>query len=289
MNARQARDSRSWARRVSAAVTLALATLPALAITAPVDGTMTLNGKPVALTHVLAKLHDNAEGVVTRPLLIAVTDRQLPAGALDGIGETVAAQLAMAGKLRGVLFRIDPKRPDEASMIVLDKPERVGGNLKRLVVGSKEHPAVSRLLVGSDKVGVAFMRPAGGTQDVDVSFALKVAAPLTREPRVTADIKGPAIQASPHYRASLAYAEAMRTGDMAAQDRLGSKAMVARMSMYPSRADIIELLKGVGEKAKTQLPRVHRIVERGDRAVLLIDERAWITMVRENGAWKSGD
>lgn len=44
-------------------------------------------------------LHDNAEGVVRRPLLIAVTDRPNPPGALDGMGETVAAQVATAGKL----------------------------------------------------------------------------------------------------------------------------------------------------------------------------------------------
>jgi hypothetical protein len=89
-----------------------------------VEGAITLNGKPVAAAHVLAKLHDNAEGVVTRTLLVAVTDRPLPPGGLDGIGETVASQLALAGKLRGVLFRIDPARPDEAALIVLDKPEQ---------------------------------------------------------------------------------------------------------------------------------------------------------------------
>jgi hypothetical protein len=93
---------------------------------APVEGTNTLNGKPIAAGHVLEKLRDNAEGVVGRPLLIAVTDRPIPPGALDGIGETVASQLALAGKLRGLPFRIDPARADELSMIVLDKPEEPG-------------------------------------------------------------------------------------------------------------------------------------------------------------------
>jgi len=31
-----------------------------------------------------------------------------------------------------------------------------------------------------------------------------------------------------------------------------------------------------------------RIVERGDQAALLIDQPAWITMVREGREWKSG-
>ncbi|MCE9658539.1 MAG: hypothetical protein K8R60_08260 [Burkholderiales bacterium] len=257
---------------------------------APVEGTITLDGKPIAATHVLAKLHDNAEGVVGRPLLVAVTDRPIPPGGLDGIGETVAAQMALAGKLRGLLFRIDPARPDEASMIVLDKPREAGRGLGSLVIGSKEQPAVTRLKIGADAVTVAFARPPGGAQAVDVSFALKVTAPLTREPPITADIKGrPAIEASPQYRASLAYGEAMRTGDVRAQVRLGSRAMNERMDMYPDRVAITERLKEVGAVAKSQLAKVHRIVVRGDRAALLIDQRAWITMVRENGEWKSGD
>jgi len=257
---------------------------------APVEGTITLNGKPIAAGHVLAKLHDNAEGVVSRPLLIAVADRPIPAGALDGIGETVASQLALAGKLRGLLFRIDPARPDEAAVIVLDKPREAGRGLSSLVVGSKEQPAVTRLRIGPDEITVAFVRPPGGAQGIDFSFALKVSAPLTREPPITADIRGrPAIEASPQYKASLAYGEAMRTGDVGAQVRLGSRAMNERMDMYPDRTAITERLKEVGAISKTQLAKVHRIVERGNRAVLLIDQRAWITMVRENGEWKSGD
>ena len=261
----------------------------AAAAAAPVEGSITLKSKPIPAAHVLAKLHDNAEGVVTRPLLVAVTDRPLPPGALDGIGETVASQLALAGKLRGLLFRIDPARLDEAAVIVLDMPDVAGRNLSSLVVGTKEQPAVTRLKIGADRVSAARTRPTGGAQAVDLGFALKVDAPLTREPAITADLKGPAIQASPHFKAAVAYGEAMRTGDVRAQVRLGSRAMNARMDMYPDRAAITERLKEVGATSKTQLAKVHRIVERGNRAALLIDQRARITMVKENGEWKSWD
>jgi len=261
----------------------------AAAAAAPVEGSITLKSKPIPAAHVLAKLHDNAEGVVTRPLLVAVTDRPLPPGALDGIGETVASQLALAGKLRGLLFRIDPARLDEAAVIVLDMPDVAGRNLSSLVVGTKEQPAVTRLKIGADRVSVAFARPTGGAQAVDLGFALKVEAPLTREPPVTADIGGPAIRSSPHYKAALAYAEAMKKGDVAAQSRLTSRAMNERMVSLPSPADMTERLKGVGATMLAQLAKVHRIVERGPRAAMLIDQRAWITMAKENGEWKSGD
>jgi len=269
---------------------LAIAASAGATAAAPVDGSITLNGKAIPAAHVLAKLHDNAEGVVTRPLLVAVTDRPLPPGALDGIGETVASQLALAGKVRGVLFRIDPARPDEAALIVLDKPEQAGRGLATLVVGSRQEPAVSRLKIGADRVTVAFSRPTGGAQAIELGFALRVDSPLTREPAITADLKDPAaIRSSPHFKAAMAYGEAMRTGDVRAQVRLGSRAMNERMDMYPDRAAITERLKEVGAISKAQLAKVHRIVERGDRAALLIDQRAWITMVREGGEWKSGD
>ncbi|MEO5882657.1 MAG: hypothetical protein ABIQ06_09600 [Caldimonas sp.] len=276
-------------RRLHRLAGLAIVVLPTLVAAAPVEGAITLNGKPIVAGHVMVKLHDNAEGVVGRPLLIAVTDRPIPPGGLDGLGETVASQLAFAGKLRGLLFRIYPARPDEAALIVLDKPQEPGRGLSSLVVGSKEEPAVSRLKIDADRVAVAFARPTGGAQAIAVGFTLKVEAPLTREPPITADIKGAAIKSSPHYKASVAYAEAMKSGDIAAQNRLTSRAMRERMASYPSPAALTERLKEVGVTAKAQLAKVHRIVERGNRAVLLIDQRAWMTMVKENGEWKSGD
>jgi hypothetical protein len=229
MNAVAASPGHSPARHRAMALALC-AVVYAQAGAAPVEGTLKLNGAPIVVAHVLAKLHDNAEGVVRRPLLIAVADRPIPPGALDGMGETVAAQLAAAGKLRGLLFRIDPARPDEASVIVLDKPVPADRSLTSLVVGTKEQPAVTRLQIGAERVSVAFVRPAGGAQAVDLGFALEVAAPLTREPPITADLRGPAVRASTAYAAARAYAEAMHTGDVAGQARLSSRSMNERMS-----------------------------------------------------------
>ncbi|MEO8523775.1 MAG: hypothetical protein ABI460_03550 [Caldimonas sp.] len=270
-------------------VIAAAAAFPRAAVAAPVEGSLMLDGKPVVLSHVLAKLHDNAEGVVGKPLLIAVADRPIPPGALDGLGETLAGRLAIAGKLRGLLFRIDPAKPYEASLIVLDKPEQPGRGLGSVFIGSKEQPAIEGLQIGADRVSARFVRPAGGAQAIEVSFALKVAAPLTREPAITADLAGLAVRASPHYKAALAYAEAMKKGDIAAQSQLTSRAMNEQMAGSPVPAAMTERLKEVGATMKKELARVQRIVERGDRAALLVGTQTWITMVKENGEWKSGD
>jgi len=47
-------------------------------------------------------------------------------------------------------------------------------------------------------------------------------------------------------------------------------------------------MKEVGATSKTPLAKVHRIVERGNRVALLIDQRAWITMVTEGGSGSPG-
>lgn len=205
------------------------------------------------------------------------------------MGETVASQMGSAGKLRCLLFRIDPAKPYEASMVVLDKPAEAGRGLGSVFIGSKDQPAILGLQLGADKASGSLIRPAGGAQAIEVSFALKIAAPLTREPAITADLKGPAIKASLQYKASLDYAEAMKKGDIAAQSRLTSRAMNERMASYPSPADMTERLKGVGATMQAQLTKVHRIVERDNRAALLIDAHAWITMVKEYREGKSGD
>jgi len=279
-------------RLLEPVVAVSMVALHSLATAAPVEGTLTLNGRPIAVTHVVAKLHDNAEGVVGKPLLIVVADRAIPPGALDGIGESVASQLALVGKLRGLLFRIDPAKPYEASLIVLDKPEQADRGLGSVVIGSKEQPAITGLQIGGDKVSGALVRVPSEAQAIAVSFALKVAAPLVREPAITADLKGSAIKASPQYQAALAYADAMQKGDAAAMQRLTSRALNERMATLTTAtgaAAMTERLKGVGATMKAQLSKVHRLVERGPRAALLIDTHAWITMVKEDGAWKSGD
>ena len=269
---------------------VSLAAMPALAAAAPIEGTVTLDGQPIAIGHVLARLHDNAEGVIGKPLLIVVSDRPVPPGALDGLGEPAVSSLALAGKLRGLLIRIDPAKPYEASLVVLDKPAEAGRGLASVFVGAKEQPAIEGLVVGAGKVAGTFRRPVGGAQAIDLTFAFRIDTALTREPAVTADLKGAAMHSSAPYRAAVAYAEAMQKGDRAAQDRLVSRALRERMAGYPDQAAITERLKAVGATMKTtQLPKVHRLVERGSRATLLIDSRAWITMVREDGEWKSGD
>jgi hypothetical protein len=271
----------------------AVAASAATCFAAEVEGTLAIGGKPVAVKHVVAQLHDNAEGALRRPLRIVVADRPIPEGAIEGIGEIAATQLALEGKLRGVLLRIDPAKPYEASLIILDKPDEPQRGLTSLVIGSVQEPAISALKLSPTQVALAAARPASPANAVDVVFSLRIDTPLTREPPISADLRGDAVRASPHWRAAAAYAEAIGKGDLTATRRLQSRALNDRtdqLAAGASPAAMTARLKQIAPTMRAQLAKVHRIVERGGRrAALMIDENARITMVKESGEWKTGD
>lgn len=147
---------------------------------AEVEGTLAIGGKPIAVRHVAAQLHDNAEGALRRPLRIVVADRPIDEGAIEGIGEIPATQLALEGKLRGVLLRIDPAKPYEASLIVLDQPDDPQRGLTSFVVGSPQEPAIAALKLAPTQLTLVASRPVSPANAVDVAFSLRIDTPLTR-------------------------------------------------------------------------------------------------------------
>ncbi len=272
------------------AATMETASAPAaLAAGGVVAGRFVLDGATVALTHAAALLHDNAEGNVGRPLTLVLLDRPMPPGTLDGEGEKAVSRLASAGKLRGLMFQIDPSRPWQAALIVLGRPQRAEAGPGSVDIGSKEAPAVSGLMVYADQVQASLGLAAVDAKAMATSFKIFVRAPLVREPPVTVDVEGGAVTVSASWRAAKAYAEAMLAGDVARQERLASAALRSRIAALRDRPATPARIREAGGVMLAQLPRVHRLIERGDRAVLLVDSRAWLTMVKEGGEWKVGD
>ena len=79
-----------------------------------VQGTLQVNGQAITLTQAYAHLHDNAERLLDRPreLRLLLTDREVPQEALAGLAPLTALEpLARAGRLQGLLLRLDPKDP----------------------------------------------------------------------------------------------------------------------------------------------------------------------------------
>ena len=48
-----------------------------------------------------------------------------------------------------------------------------------------------------------------------------------------------------------------------------------------------QMLKS-GAREKAQLQKIKRLVERGSRAMLVVDTYEYLTMAREDGEWKMG-
>jgi hypothetical protein len=274
---------------VAAAAIVAMQPLAAAA--APVEGSVTLNGQTVRISHVAAQLHDNAEGVVDRPLVLVFADRPVPAGALDGGMAIAVHRLARDGQLRGLMLRIDPGRPNEASMVLLDKPADARTALAFASVSDSDAPVIAGLKLGGATVSGSLSHAAFGEPPASLAYTLRFDAPLTREPAPTADLAAAALKTSPQYKAAAAYAEAMARGDLKAVRLAASPAMLEQidgMVAAAGQAAAIERMKKGGIAAKAQLDRFKRMVERGTRAMLVVGPYEYLTLVKEQGEWKMG-
>lgn len=273
-----------------AALTAVAMQSPASAASA--EGSVELNGKAVRISHVVAQLHDNAEGVVKSPLMIVFADRPVPAGALDGAGAATALQqLARAGQLRGLLLRMDPARPNESSFVLLDKADDPRAWMASMTQSDQGVPVVAGMKLGPTSVSGTMKRQGGGDGPVTLGYALKFDAPVAREPAITADLKGADLRSSPQYKVAAAYADAMAKGDAAAVRKLSSPAMAEiTQAMFDSAgaANGVARMKQGAAYSKAQLGKFVRLVERGPRAMLIVDGYEYVSFVKDGQDWKLG-
>ncbi len=126
-----------------AAVTAAVATFaPAVHAATPLSGTLLLNNEPVVVAHVTAHLHDSAEGQTPQPLMVAFTDRPLPAEALEGPLAWGMQTLAREGAVRGVLVRLDTAKPNRGTLTVLEAPGDAQASLVFVSLSSSDEPVL---------------------------------------------------------------------------------------------------------------------------------------------------
>lgn len=274
------------------ATTVAVVVWQPLASAAPaVEGTVTLNGQQIRISHIAAQMHDNAEGVVEMPLRIVFSDRPVPPGALDGGMALGVQQLARAGLLRGLMLRIDPAKPNQASLTLLDKPADARTSLAFASVSSSDQPAIAGLKMSAKAVSGSLVRAEFGEPPAALSYSLKFDTPLLPEPAVTADLQAPALKSSVEFKLAAAYADAMARGDLQAVRGAASKALRAEIDAMVGAAGegvAVERMKRGGAAAKAQLAKFKRMVERGSRAMLVVGNDEYLTLSKEDGEWKMG-
>jgi hypothetical protein len=281
-----------------AAMLLSAVAFPAVAAEpGTVQGTFQLRGKTVPVKYVYAQLRDNAEGLMDTPtqLRLLFTDREVPASALSGIVFLPVEDLAKEGRVEGLLVTLDPKHPETIHTTLLSRPAKEGSGLINGTQSGNVDKPFKSLNLTPDRVTGRLEYKDPGSDDPDfadvrppIAYTLQFSAPVAKEQAVTADLKGKAALDSPQAHVLAAAAQAMISGDVVAlrklsteranrqQDtalKLGGKAATAAM-------------KQAGMASKAQLPKLQRLVVRGDSAIAIFPGKEWATLVREGGAWK---
>lgn len=268
----------------------ALAAVPALATAAPVEGTVTIDGQTIRITHAAAQLNDNAEKIEVQPLTLVFADRPIPAGAIDGGGWTLM-RMAADGELRGLLLRIDPAAPQKASMVLLAKRGDGQPGIVSASASSAEGPVVQGFKLDASTVSGAFVRKDYADMQLSLSHSVRFAILLTHAPAISADLGAAQLKASVQYKALASLADAMQRGDLVTARRLHgtlARAELDAASAATDRASFVERMKKQGAYMKTQLPRYQRLVVRGNRATFIVAPDYYQTMSLEDGEWKMG-
>jgi len=281
-------------RNAATALLVALATSSNAADPASARGTATIAGERVTIAHAVAVQRDNAEGLLDSPneLRIALTDRELAPEQLRGIVFLPATTLAIDGKVRGLLVRVDPANRNRANVTVLAKPLQAGASLANVTLEATSG-ALPSVKITEDRVVGSIERSLPG--EPPVAVAVTFSAPVLREPKVTEDLRGAAAQASAQVKTLQAAAKALSQGNRAAQASHMTAAARARQDQMfaqpgaPKGGELAKMLKQAGDEMTKELAKVQRVVVRGERAVVLAGDGAAHSMALESGAWKIDD
>jgi hypothetical protein len=257
-------------------------------------GLLQVNEKNITLRHAYAHLHDNAEGLLdkTERFRVLFTDREVPSNALDGIAFVPVMELAKQGRVQGVMFEMDPDDSNNVVMTLLLPPSGSGRFLIRQTINVDGEDLFKEWSLKDNRVVGAIERRGErepGLSDFPaISYSVKFDAPIFKEPQISADLKGRAALDSPQARLLFAKADALAKGDFAAAQKVSTERANRWNQAFLAGAKADSLAKQANEMKKS-LQKIQRVVERGDRAVVILPNKQWFTFVREAGEWKSDD
>lgn len=261
------------------------------------EGTLQINEKKITLRHAYAHLHDNAEGLLepNERLRVLVTDREIAPSELDGIVFLPVMDLAKQGRVQGLMFEMSPDDPNNVVMTLLTPPTKPGQFMIRESISSSDQEIfndwerTNQLVSGSIERRGA--REPGLSDFPAVSYSIKFSAPVFNEPKVTADLKNKTAIDSPQARILSAKADALTKGDFAALTKLSTERANRRNGEAFAMGDAkaLQMAKQAGAEMKKSFAKIQRVVERGDRAVVIFANKQWNNFVREGGEWKSDD
>jgi hypothetical protein len=239
------------------------------------------DGVRIDFSHAIALSQDNAEGMLDHPnqMRVLLSDKEIPAAALEGLAFPPVRAMARAGEIRGLLLEFDPADRTTLQVSVLAKPEDPNAFLPNLSLSNSE--GLWKRLEANPTQVTGEYKP-----DDDNGLAFSFSAPVFTN-AVTADLKGAEAQKSDQVRVLVARAEAIGRGDLPATLALTAKSAQGELRGLPP---------GAFKQAAAEMPGLikalksaKRVVVRRETAAVMVEEGSWSSLVLEDGAWKVAD
>jgi hypothetical protein len=292
----------------TAALTACFLAAPAIAAdprAAMVQGILASGTQRLVLSHGAALLHDGAEsldGGVPR-LRLLLSEAPVEPALLQGVVPDLSLQeLARSGALRGVLVSFDPAVPEQVQISPLLAPAAgANASMSSLSLYRSGGPGPGALenfsfLARRLRAGLTYSRESStppASEDIR-SLSFQVDLPVQLEPAVTARVQGgDAVRATPQGRLALERARTIAGLDAAGLARLRAQSPASVPALPPEipETELLTMLRGLGADQLRGLGgKGLLLVERGDRAVLVISEgeglRSWIGFRRRSGTWQ---
>jgi hypothetical protein len=259
------------------------------------QGTLKVDENVIAMSFSHAHLHDNEEGLLDRPkeLRILLADREVPESTLSGIAFLPVTGMAREGKVRGLLLELDPNRPNSVAVTLLYPPATPGESLPVQTTSTTGPMALKKLEIGKLRVvGEIEARDEGKSMSGEIpafSYSIRFSAPIFHELPVTADLKGEAARNSAQANVLRKKAEALRKRDWNALQKISTEKGKRSNETFIAQTDPDAALitKAAADDLDRWIGGIKRVVVRGDRAVVIGEEKEWFNMVREGKEWKS--
>lgn len=259
------------------------------------EGTIVIGKTTVPLKTALAHAYDDAEGLGEGPeLRILLTDRPVAAGLLRGYGTSELETAAREGKLKGVLLRVDPKKPtgtvNGTLLLASGDPQRA----LTFFTADGGPPAFERFQLGDNRVVGTFRLRLDGEEDGEGALAIDAtfSAPVFQDPPITARLAGKEALESAPAQAVLAYETALRAGDLSALPRHATPARVREVEAYQARMGdkaFRAMVEQAIPDAAVRRKQPWKVFVRGDRATVIIHDNEGEqiqALVRDNDGWK---
>lgn len=253
---------------------------------------LTVNGENIPLTHFSAHLHDNAEGQLQfrKELRILLSDREVPADALNGMVLDIPVEaMAKAGEIRGLLIKLDPDDLGEALVELLLKTDNpMQPRVTQTLSSSKKDVIKNFAMTGKTVSGEIERMDSGESAFADMptmSYFVRFKAQVTNEPAITADLKGKDAQNSPFAKLVYKKGDVLEKGDIGALKAMTSKQANIRNEVFLNNPEFHAGAKSFGAEMKDSIKSITRLVERGKRAVLILEDGS-MNFVKEGNEWK---